>query len=91
MTNKGGVKYLADTNVLIGFSLWKPIALPNLNLNFWNELSITLEKNNWILLDAVVNEILYDKDLKKWCVEQGKKNTLRPRGAATPLKRGFEK
>jgi hypothetical protein len=77
MTNKRGVKYLADTNVLIGFSLWKPIALPNLNLIFWNKLSEALEKDKWTLLDVVVDEILYDKDLKKWCTEQKNKGLLK--------------
>lgn len=67
-------KYLVDTNVLIGFSLWKPISL-NLNKEFWSKFSGTLASGEWVLLDVVANEVRYDNDLIKWCNEQ-KRNGL---------------
>ena len=63
-----------DTNVLIGLSLWKPISL-KLNDVFWTEFTKYLERGDWILLDVVVNEVKFDKDLIAWCKEQ-KKNKL---------------
>jgi len=66
--------YLLDTNILIGFSLWKPMSL-KLNDIFWTELTKSLEQGNWILLDVVANEVTSDKDLIAWCKEQ-KKNKL---------------
>jgi hypothetical protein len=67
-------KYLVDTNVLIGFSLWKPISL-NFNSIFWSKFSDALKNGEWVLLDVVANEVQYDTDLVKWCKEQ-KKNGL---------------
>lgn len=67
-------KYLLDSNILIGFALWKPISL-QLNDAFWFDFSDALSKDKWILLDVVVNEVsagYYDKELKKWCKEQVK-------------------
>lgn len=74
ITSSTKIKYLIDTNVLIGFSLWKPISL-KLNSDFWLELSNTLKNGEWILLDVIANEVQYDPDLVKWCKEQ-KKNGL---------------
>lgn len=71
--NPTKIKYLLDTNILIGFSLWKPMSL-SFNDSFWSKLSATLASNEWILVDAVVDEVNngYDKELKKWCKEQKK-------------------
>ncbi len=74
INNSVKIKYLLDTNILIGFSLWKPIAL-KLNENFWLQFSDALKNDEWVLLDVVVNEVKGDKDLIKWCKEQ-KKNGL---------------
>lgn len=67
MTNNGAkIKYLLDTNVLIGFSLWKPISL-NLNKDFWFKLGESLKNDDWTLLDVVVGEIRGgDYDLINW-------------------------
>jgi len=64
---------LVDTNILIGFSLWKPISL-QLNDIFWNELENALKSGGWVLLDVVMNEVNsgFDGDLKKWCKQQAK-------------------
>lgn len=70
------IKYLLDTNVLIGFHIWKPISL-NLNKEFWSKFGEALEKDKWVLLDAVVEEITYENDLKKWCREQGKRGLIK--------------
>lgn len=71
MVNSIKTKYLLDTNILIGFSLWKPISL-TFNNPFWSKLEETLVNKEWVLVDAVVDEVMYDKDLKKWCKEQVK-------------------
>lgn len=64
-------KYLLDTNVLIGFALWKPMSL-KINHQFWVEFNNALKNGQWILLDVVVSEVIgsYDSELKKWCKEQ---------------------
>lgn len=67
--------YLLDTNILIGFSTWAPISFFN---DFWSKLADSLANGDWILLDVVVDEILYDKDLKSWCGEQKRKGRVRP-------------
>jgi hypothetical protein len=67
--------YLADTNALFGFALWKPISL-KFNEPFWSALSDALARGDWVLLDVVVAEILYDADLVKWCKEQEKKGLI---------------
>ena len=75
MTNNGAkIKYLLDTNVLIEFSVWKPISL-NLNKDFWTGFETALRKNDWILLDVVAGEVKYDNDLIGWINNQ-KKNGL---------------
>jgi hypothetical protein len=76
VNNPTKIKYLLDTNVLIGFSLWKPISL-KLNDVFWAEFSNALEKDKWVLLDVVANEVKFDKDLMKWCKEQAKKGLVK--------------
>jgi hypothetical protein len=75
MTNNGAkIKYLLDTNVLIEFSVWKPISL-NLNKDFWTGFETALRKNDWILLDVVAGEVKYDNDLIGWINNQ-KKNGI---------------
>jgi hypothetical protein len=59
--------YLLDTNVLINLYIWLPIHLNNV---FWSKLGECLKNGEWVLLDAVVNEIIYQPELKKWCAEQ---------------------
>ncbi|MEI7498035.1 MAG: DUF4411 family protein [Candidatus Falkowbacteria bacterium] len=78
INNPTKTKYLLDTNILIGFSLWKPIIL-KINEAFWSEFSDALKKDKWILLDVVVGEIQngFDADLKKWCKEQVKNNLVK--------------
>ena len=78
--------YLADTNTLFGFALWKPISL-KFNEPFWAEMSNALARGDWVLLAVVVDEVLYDADLVNWCKEQKKKglitkidNKIRERG-----------
>ncbi|MDD3284222.1 MAG: DUF4411 family protein [Patescibacteria group bacterium] len=76
INNLTKIKYLVDTNVLIELSLWKPIAL-NLNKDFWYRLSDALKNDKWVLLDVVVWEVRYDKDLKKWLSEQKNKGLVK--------------
>ncbi len=76
MNTPAKIKYLLDANVLIGFSLWKPIAL-NLNKDFWSKFRDALARGEWVLLDVVVKEIKYDRDLMKWCQEQDKKGLVK--------------
>ena len=64
--------YILDTNVLIDFSVWIPIAL---NKTFWDGLEESLKDNKWVLLDVVVDEIKYNPELEKWCEKQ-KRNGL---------------
>ena len=64
--------YVIDTNTLIGFSIWNPIAL---NSHFWTKLEEALKEKRWILLDVVVEEIKYNKPLEDWCKKQ-KKDSL---------------
>ena len=67
-------KYLLDTNILIGFSIWAPIYFHG---DFWSKLADSLKNGNWVLLDVVVGEIKYEGDLKKWCKEQEGKGLVR--------------
>lgn len=70
MSNASGkAKYILDANILIGFSIWAPIAF---HKSFWSKLTTALENDEWILLDVVVNEITFEGDLKKWCKDQKK-------------------
>lgn len=59
--------YLVDTNILIEFDKWLPISL---NGVFWNKLEESLEAGQWVLLDVVVDEIKYNKELLAWCKKQ---------------------
>lgn len=76
INNPTKTRYLLDTNVLIGFSLWKPITL-NLDKNFWSKFENALEKGEWVLLDVVAKEARYDKDLNRWCLKQGKRGLIK--------------
>jgi Domain of unknown function (DUF4411) len=77
MTNSPAkIKYLVDTNVLIGFSLWKPISL-NFNADFWKKFSEALVDEKWVLLDVVSSEVKFDSDLMKWCKEQKDKGVIK--------------
>ena len=67
------IKYVMDTNTLIGFSTWNPI---NLNKNFWDKLGVALEEGKWVLLDVVVKEVLFGQQLKDWCKKQKGKNLI---------------
>lgn len=60
-------KYVLDTNILMGFSRWLPITL---NTFFWSNLENSLRNRDWVLLDVIVDEVLYDNDLVKWCKQQ---------------------
>jgi hypothetical protein len=75
MVNPIKTKYLVDTNILIGFSHWKPMSL-TFNNQFWSEMEEALANKEWVLVDAVVDEVIYDIDLKKWCKEQVKKGLV---------------
>jgi hypothetical protein len=65
--------YLPDTNILIGFSLWLPLALHKV---FWTRLAESLEMGEWVLLDVVMKEIKYNPELEKWCKDQEKKGLV---------------
>lgn len=65
--------YLLDTNILIGFSIWVPITF---NINFWNWLEEALQSGEWILLDVVVGEVKYNRELEEWCEKQKKKGLV---------------
>lgn len=67
------VKYVMDTNTLIGFSTWNPI---NMNKTFWDHLENSLEQRVWILLDVVAKEVTRAGPLKEWCKKQKGKNLL---------------
>lgn len=67
MSTSSRKTYVIDTNVLIEFSIWIPISLNNY---FWSKLEDALKNGEWILLDVVVDEILYMPELKKWCQRQ---------------------
>ena len=71
---KTETKFLVDTNVLIGFSLWIPIPL---NGGFWNKLEEALKNDKWVLVDVVVKEIKYNSDLEKWCKKQENKGLVK--------------
>ena len=60
-------KYVLDTNILINFGLFNPISY---NKGFWDRLEALLDSGDWILLDVVVGEIKYNKDLIAWCKKQ---------------------
>lgn len=70
-------KYLLDTNVLIGLSLWMPIPL---NKVFWSALERALQAGDWVLLDVVVGEIKYNDELTKWCKSQNEKGLVKSLG-----------
>lgn len=70
-------KYLLDTNILIGFSIWAPIYFHN---DFWSKLADFLEKGGWVLLNVVVEEIKYNESLQKWCKEQKRKGLVKSIG-----------
>ena|SRR3989344_1798899 len=73
MTNNSStVKYVMDTNTLIGFSIWNPISL---NKIFWDKLESSLKDGKWVLLDIVHKEITHGGPLKEWCKRQ-KQNGL---------------
>ncbi len=59
--------FLLDTNVLFGFSWWLPI---NLNSIFWDKLGAALKNGDWVLLDVVAGEVIYDPELRNWCDQQ---------------------
>lgn len=65
--------YVLDTNILINFSLWRPISM---SVDFWNKLSSTLANKKWILLDVVVSEVKFDSDLINWCKNQKQKGLV---------------
>ena len=67
--------YILDTNALIQFSVWLPI---DLNKVFWRNMTSSLERGDWVLLDVMVDEIKYSNDgLKKWCDERRKQGLMR--------------
>lgn len=43
--------------------------------DFWDKLSVALNDKKWVLLDVVVSEIKYNKELEAWCKKQ-KQNGL---------------
>ena len=59
--------YVVDTNVLIGFSTWNPLEFKS---EFWSKFEKALEDKKWVLLDVIVDEIIYDSELKRWCKRQ---------------------
>ena len=63
------IVYILDANILMGFDTWMPIEL-NVNKSFWILLEESLKDKKWILLDAVVDEVRYEGDLKEWCKKQ---------------------
>ena len=69
--------YLLDTNVLINFSLWLPIACHD---TFWAKLAESLARGEWVLLDLVIKEIRYSPDLQKWCKEQERSSLVKAVG-----------
>ena len=67
MTTAPQPVFVLDANVLIEFGFWLPITLHSV---FWDRFQRSLAKGEWVLLDVVMNEIRYDKDLKQWCADQ---------------------
>lgn len=65
--------YVVDANILIGFSIWNPLEFEPA---FWSKFEKALEDKKWVLLDAVVGEIKYDGELKKWCKQQKDKGLV---------------
>jgi len=65
--------FVLDTNTLINFSIWHPMEYSEV---FWSKLEKMLEDGKWILLDVVVNEVLYDKKLKSWLKKQKNKKLV---------------
>ena len=59
--------YVMDTNILIGFQMFAPIKFSK---TFWDRLEVLLAEGKWVLLDVVVDEIKYNKDLMAWCKKQ---------------------
>ncbi len=74
--SSGKTKYILDTNILIGFALWRPITLCK---PFWDELAESLSKGDWVLVDVVVGEVksTFDQELAKWVEAQKKKGLMR--------------
>ena len=66
--------YILDTSILIGFANWLPFKY---HKQFWDKITIALENGQWVLLDIVVNEITYPKELKDWCSDQRKKGLVK--------------
>jgi hypothetical protein len=73
-SSNGQNKYVLDTNILIGFSIWTPICFHN---EFWSKLENCLQEGKWILLDVVVKEVKYNKDLEAWCKKQTGKGLVK--------------
>lgn len=70
MNPASNVKYILDTNILIGLDLWLPIQkFPK----FWGKMSNSLQEGKWLLLDVVVAEInkYQNKNpLAGWCKQK---------------------
>lgn len=66
-SGNNGKCYVLDTNILIGFSIWRPISMSS---DFWDKLATALSDKKWVLLDVVVGEIKYNKELEAWCKKQ---------------------
>lgn len=64
--------YVIDTNALVGFYTWRPFEYSK---NFWSKLEAAIRGGEVVLLDVVVDEIIYDSPLKTWAQKQ-KKNGL---------------
>jgi len=70
MKSSNLVKYILDTNILMKFEKWIPIEV---NSFFWEKMEETLLLGKWVLLDVVVNEIKWEKNLFNWCKKQKEK------------------
>lgn len=66
--------FVVDTSFLFDFSYWLPIPL---NKVFWNKLEDTLRSGELILLDVVVGEVIFKKELKAWCQTQQKNGLVK--------------
>ena len=67
------MKYVIDTSILIDFSIFVP---ESFHPRFWKELENKIISGEIILLDVVVNEIKYRKDLKKWVTNPARKSRM---------------
>ncbi len=65
--------YVVDTNVLVEFCHWCPFKFSSA---FWSQLENFLDSGKWILLDVVVDEIKYPKEIKKWAQNQKDKGVV---------------